>query len=282
LLRHGSVERITLVLNAFIDASEEQPGITVAAMGSWVANEAHWQKFEDRWKLFLARNEIKGRFHASEFLARQGQFNWSEEKHNLVKNEIAQIFNEIGMCGFGVAVNCKAYQEWRLQQKVHIHDDPYYFCLQRMMDPLILWIYEVPKDEGIAIYIDRDNARQKLGESVARWYKDRLRQQGPPGYSKVNPDRDISTHYVSSFTYVGLQAADIAANGAFRHLKHLMKTGERFYIPPIIDGFKRGFGPVQFDIAVFNEPEHFDLWLHGPEVETPPIPSSPSSPEQSS
>src|SRR5262249_61272785 len=57
----------------------------------------------------------------------------------------------------GVAVDCKAYHEWRLRQKVCIPPDPYYWCLQRMIQPLILSIYEVPKDEGFAIYVDRDN-----------------------------------------------------------------------------------------------------------------------------
>jgi hypothetical protein len=72
------------VLEAYLDASEEQLGAPVAAMDSWVANQAHWQKFENLWKLFLSMNEIKGRFRTSEFLARQGQFNWSDEKHNRV------------------------------------------------------------------------------------------------------------------------------------------------------------------------------------------------------
>jgi hypothetical protein len=66
------------VLNAFIDASEEQPGVSVAAMGSFVAKESHWKKFEDRWRAFLEKNGIKGRFHTSEFLSRQGQFRWDD------------------------------------------------------------------------------------------------------------------------------------------------------------------------------------------------------------
>ena len=141
---------------------------------------------------------------------------------------------------------------------------PDYFCLQRMMEPLTLWIFEVPKDEGVAIYIDRDNARQKLGESVGQWYEDQLRK-GPPERSKVNPDRNISIHYVSSYDYAGIQAADIAANGAFKYLAYRLKTGTK-KVPPIIDGFRMGLGPVQFDVADFNEPDHFDLWLHGLKV----------------
>src|SRR5437764_9627399 len=157
-------------------------------MGTWAANEAHWKKFESLWKPFLARNEIKGRFHCSEFLARRGQFNWDDDKHNRVKREIGDIFNTIGMAGFGVAVDCRAFHEWRLEQKVYIHPDPYYFCLQRLLEPTILWVYEVPKDEGIAIYIDRDNARQKIGKSVAEWYEARLRRDQQQ-HSQVSVDR---------------------------------------------------------------------------------------------
>src|SRR5690242_14681635 len=195
-------------------------------MGSWVANQAHWQKFEKLWKSFLTRNDIKGRFRTSEFLARQGQFNWSDKKHNRVKQEIADIFNGIGMNGFGVAIDCNAFREWRLKQKVFVHPDPYYICLQRHLWSLILNIFEVPKDEGVAIYIDRDNARQKIGESVAQWYEDQL-----------SITRNISTHYVSSFDYVGIQAADIAANSAFKYLVHFLKTGD-WKRPSIMNGFK--------------------------------------------
>jgi hypothetical protein len=279
----GSVERITVVLEAYLDASEEQPRIPVAAMGGWVANQAHWQRFENLWKPFLARNEIKGRFRTSEFLARQGQFNWSDEKHNRVKQDIADIFNEIGMVGFGVAIDCNSFKEWRLKQNVFVHPDPYYICLQRHLWSLILNIHEVPKDEGVAIYIDRDNARQKIGESVAQWYEEQLRLAPQAGRS-VSVTRDISTHYVSSFDYVGLQAADIAANSAFKYLSHFLKTGD-WKRPSIMDGFKMvgGFrwGPVQFDVQVYRRPSQFDEWLLGIPWK-PSDPSSASSKDQSS
>jgi hypothetical protein len=263
------------VLEAYLDASEEQPDAPVAAMGSWVANQAHWQKFEKLWKSFLTRNDIKGRFRTSEFLARQGQFNWSDEKHNRVKQEIADIFNGIGMNGFGVAIDCNAFREWRLKQKVFVHPDPYYICLQRHLWSLILNIFEVPKDEGVAIYIDRDNARQKIGESVAQWYEDQL-----------SITRNISTHYVSSFDYVGIQAADIAANSAFKYLAHFLKTGD-WKRPSIMNGFKMvgGFrwGPVHFDVQTYTRSSQFDEWLLGiPWKPTPPDPSSASSSEKSS
>jgi len=225
------------VLNAFVNASEGQQDNAIVAMGSFVANEAHWKKFENRWKAFLAGNGVKWRFNASEFLAHQDQFNWDREKHYRVTKEIAQIFNEVGMCGFGVAVDCNAYHEWRLRQKVCIPPDPYYWCLQRMIQPLILSIYEVPKDEGFAIYVDRDNARPKL--SVEQWYSDQV-----PAGSEARLARKVSIHHVSSSEYVGLQAADIASNGAYRYLSHFIKTGE-WKVPPIIDGFKMFFGPVQ-------------------------------------
>jgi hypothetical protein len=230
-------EHWRLVLNAFVNASEGQQDNTIVAMGSFVANEAHWKKFENRWKAFLTGNGIKWRFNASEFLAHRDQFNWHHEKHDRVTKEIAQIFNEVGMCGFGVAVDCKAYHEWRLKQKVTIPHDPYYWCLQRMMRPLILSIYEVPKDEGVAIYVDRDNARPNL--SVEQWYSDQVRAG-----SEARIARKVSIHHVSSSEYVGLQAADIASNGAYRYLSHFVKTGE-WKVPPIISGFKMFFGPVQ-------------------------------------
>jgi hypothetical protein len=244
-----------LVLEAYLDASEEQPDIPIATIGSWVANQAHWKRFENLWGPFLARNEIKGRFRTSEFLARRGQFNWSDEKHGRVKKEIAEIFNTIGMVGFGVAIECGAFKEWRLKQRIFVHPDPYYFCLQRHLWSLILNIREVPKDEGIAIYIDRDNARQKIGESIGRWYEDALRNSHQE--NGVNVERDIGIHYVSSFDYVGLQAADIAANGAFKYLSNFLKTKE-WKTPPIIDGFKLFMGPVQFDVECYFKAEHFE------------------------
>jgi hypothetical protein len=86
-----SEEHWRLVLNAFVNASEGQQDNTIVAMGSFVANEAHWKKFENRWKAFLTGNGIKWRFNASEFLAHRDQFNWHHEKHDRVTKEIAQI-----------------------------------------------------------------------------------------------------------------------------------------------------------------------------------------------
>ena len=113
-----------------------------------------------------------------------------------------------------------------------------------MILPLIWSIYETPKDEGVAICVDRDNARQKLGESVGQWYSDQLKRGVPEG-SEVRIKRKVSVNHVSSYEYVGLQAADIASNGAYRYLSHFIKTSE-WKVPSIIDGFKLFLGPIQF------------------------------------
>jgi hypothetical protein len=245
------------VLEGYIDASEEQPGIPVASVAAFVATEAHWEKFKRLWKLFLQRNEIKGRFQASTFWARREQFNWDDDKHNRVKNEVCQIFNECGMIGYAASINCNAFEEWRLKQAIYHHHDPYYFCLQRILRPLIFGLKETAKDEGIAIYIDRDNARQKIGESVAEWAENRLRCMKN---TRVDPQREISTHYVSSFDYVPLQAADILANSAYKNLASYLKT-KSWTTAPFMDCLDKS--RVFIGMEPFADVEMIEILLKG-------------------
>jgi len=94
------------------------------------------------------------------------------------------------------------------------------------MRTLIRGITEYPEDEGVAIYCDQDKGREALGLEIAKWHQAQLKILHKPG-ARARPDREVSTHYVSSFAYAPLQAADILANDTFRYMKKFLRTGKQ-------------------------------------------------------
>jgi len=247
------------VLAAYVDASEEQPSIPVAAVAGFVANTSTWEKFEDLWKEFLREYEIKGRFHAANYWAREGQFrNWGDAKHLAAKGTICRIFNECGLLGVGCAVSCKAFDEWRLNQRTFVSSDPYYFCLDRVLRPLIIGVSEHPRDEGIAIYVDHDRGRERVGKEVAKWHESRLRRL--PKIGSINPEREVSTNYVSSFECLPIQAADILSNSAYKFLAHYLKTGEQIE-PPFTDGLDKQ--RCLLALKFLHDPELIEIDMRG-------------------
>ena len=227
----GWREGVTLMLKAYIDASHKQPDIPVAAVAGFVATTKQWEKFEDLWNAFLHKVEIKGRFHAAEFWAKQGEFkSWPEWKFKYSLSEIPRIFNKSNLFGVACAIATDAFDEWRINNRNFYIDDPYYFCLSHILRPLIIGVSEHPIDEGVAIFIDRDDQRQKLGEQVATWLENRLRRA--PKVGSINSTRNISTHHVSSYKYKPLQAADVLSNSVFQHCASILKTYGPLPMPP--------------------------------------------------
>lgn len=212
------------MLAAYVDASDENPDIRVAAVAGVLATTDRWVAFETRWNAFLKEHGLV-RFRATEYWARKGQFErWEEARFSLARAQAREIIGQSGLMAVACAVSSVALEEWRTAQRQFYPADPYYFCLDRVLRQLIIGVYEQPKDEGIGIYVDRDKGRERLAKEVAEWHEDRLRQL--PRIGSINPQREISvTHGVSSFDYKPLQLADIVANGAYQTCAKFLKSG---------------------------------------------------------
>jgi hypothetical protein len=113
----GYREGLTIVLSAYVDASDENPSIPVAAVAGFVARTNEWVKFENLWKPFLQEFDLQKRFHASNFWAREGEFKrWSNAKFLLAKGHVCSIINECNLLGVGSAIDTRIFDDWRLDQ----------------------------------------------------------------------------------------------------------------------------------------------------------------------
>ena len=236
----GYREGLTLVLAAYVDASDENPDIPVASVAGVLGTTERWLEFEPKWKAFLDEHGL-ARFHATQYWARTGQYKrWEDDRFPLARKQIRDILAQNRLMAVAFAVSTKAFDEWRGAQRQFYPADPYYFCLDRVLRQLIIGVHEVPKDEGITIYVDRDKGRERLAKEVAEWHEDRLRRLPPIG--AVNPYREIRVMYGgSSFDYKPLQLADIISNGAYRTCAKVLKDGpsqmwlnESFVASPVI------------------------------------------------
>ena len=236
----GYCEGLTIVLAAYVDASDENPDIPVAAVAGVLGTTERWIEFETKWKAFLDVHGL-ARFHATQYWSRTGQYErWEDARFPLARKQIREILAQNRLMAVAFAVSTKAFEEWRTAQRQFYPADPYYLCLDRVLRQLIIGVHEVPKDEGITIYVDRDKGRERLAKEVAEWHEDRLRQL--PQIGAINPQREIGVMYGrSSFDYKPLQLADIIANGAYRTCAKVLKDGpsqmwlnESFVASPVI------------------------------------------------
>jgi hypothetical protein len=215
-----SKERIVIVLRAYLDGSGTDPQQKVVAVAGWAASEREWDWWEREWLALLAELNIK-RWHHTDFLRKKGEYaDWNDAKNLLAHGEVCRIMNEIRPFGIGAAVWRVDYEELWKTGKWNMPRDPYAFCLDHCLEALIHRFHEVPRDEGIAIYVDQDDPEHiDLGRRVAAWHEAYLRSNR----EARNPDRAASTIYGSNLQYIPLQAADILANETYRYMHD--KTG---------------------------------------------------------
>jgi hypothetical protein len=222
-LAHPSwaVERWIIVLEAYLDASGTRPEQGVVAIAGFAATEAQWRRFEDRWESFLASSDINlSRWHTTDLYGRRGEYErWDGTRDLIAVSEIGRILTEVQPFGAGAAVWRSDWEDLRVElPALNLEPDPLGFCLDYCLSALIHRLHEVPRDEGIAIYVDRDE-NENLAREITDWHVAYYRANG----EMDDPDRNINLMFGSNRQYLPLQAADILANEAFRHMHG--KTG---------------------------------------------------------
>jgi hypothetical protein len=115
--------KYTIVLAAYLDASDPEPGVPVAVVAGFLASTEEWARFESLWKPFLKEFGI-ARFHATKYFARREQFqNWGDAKHLAAQGEVCRILNEIRPIGVGTALDTRAFDEWRARSDTFFPPD---------------------------------------------------------------------------------------------------------------------------------------------------------------
>lgn len=248
----------TVVLGAYIDASGEDRGHPVAAVCGFVSKVETWVLFEARWKGLIATYEVQDRrIKAAEFWSKSGQYaSWPDTMHAALAGEIMSVFRDFRFLGICKALNLKAFDEWRNSIGHFVEPDPYLFGLGMCMRAFIGGISEVGNDEGVAVYIDNDEQRHKLGDAMAAWSAERNRRAPRP---HMNRERTVSFTYGSSRDYVPLQAADFLANGVFKYARDHGKKDRQINFIDSLQGIDAGLF-----VDYLSTPKHFAIeWQNG-------------------
>lgn len=92
--------------------------------------------------------------------------------------------------------------------------DPYLWFIDHCFAVLIHRLREVPKDEGIAIFVDKDKHEyETLGQRIAKWHE------------LYAGERRFGVTYGYSIDYKPLQAADILVNEIARYRRSGVPLG---------------------------------------------------------
>jgi hypothetical protein len=230
----------------------------MVVVAGFLADDAIWAGFVDRWDAFLSQHDLKV-FHACEFWARKSRpYNsWSDDKHKCVEDDVSSILAHVPLFGFAIAVHVPSFSEWRIEQDHHVREDPYYFCLDKCLRFLIADVKKsYGEDDGIAVYIDQDQSRERFGLELASRHEARVRR-GLSYY--VGYNRQVSVQYVPKFRYRPLQAADILANELFR-TSNLILSGRNQTTPWLV-AMERANVPIR--VELFNNRELLDIDARG-------------------
>jgi hypothetical protein len=241
-----------VVLKAFLDASDPWGSARVAVVAGFVAPCARWELFDSKWGEMLADLKLS-RWHTTDYRRRTKEYaKWPDDKFTYAKYKVLDILNSCFVIGVGCAVDVDVFEDWRVTAGHFVVPDPHYFYLDNVMSKLIRGFSE-PIDEGITIYCDQDEPeRENLGRAIAKWHTDRLRRlkyDHPVGPKR---NREVDTHYGSSRTFKGIQAADVLANDTYKCMADFLRT-KKLEKPEFISGMKAETCPVSVDLLYDKE-----------------------------
>jgi hypothetical protein len=212
------------VVRAYLDASgkREDPVVVVAGFLGWPAS---FDWFEQEWRSFLTEYALD-HFHATDFWARKSRpyRDWTEATWLKARGDICKILSDRRGPSMGVVVaaDVTVFQEWRGSLKDYYPSDPYYFCLDRVLNTLF---YSTgPNDTGITIYCDQEKEHERLGADIAKWHEARLAQNPSLATNPLSGPRPVSFCYGPNRELVPLQLADILANDIFRSARDSIRS----------------------------------------------------------
>jgi hypothetical protein len=201
------------VLKAYLDASGTDPSQKIVAVSGFATNEQRWTQFEKEWSDFLREVGLT-RWHNTDFYTKRGEYAlWGEHdaRRLFAPRRISEIINAARPFGIGASVRYADWDPLRAAGKVPTDESALGFCLDHCLAALIHRLHEMP-DEGIAIYVDRDE-NENLAREITDWHIEYYQRNE----ENANPYRDINLRFGSDRQFIPLQAADILANETFRY-----------------------------------------------------------------
>lgn len=116
------LERLFLILTAYMDESGTHDGSPVMTMGAALGNVAQWRKFQTRFDRLKRDHKFKV-FHAKEVSKRQGEFaGWTEMQSALLFRDLEKLIHESLMFVNAFALTPEVYATYKteLHKKVRV------------------------------------------------------------------------------------------------------------------------------------------------------------------
>lgn len=160
------------------------------------------------------------RWHNTDFHNRWNEYqHWNATKDLIAIGQIRDVFGPMECIGVGAGVR-KA--DWEaLKFEIGLTGEPIRFCLDFCIRTLIHRLHQRPQDEGIAIYIDKDE-NENLAKEITDWHVDYHRHND----EAADPQRPVSLNFGYDRQYIPIQVADILANETYRYMHFVLPPAE--------------------------------------------------------
>jgi len=227
-----SRERVIIVLKAYLDASGTDPRQRVVAVAGFAASEDKWTAFEAKWRPLITEELELRRWHNTDFHSRQGDYRrWrqNDPRWEYAPRQICSIIKEVKPFAVGAGLLREDWQALQDEGDIAVDESPIRFCLDHCLESLIHRLHEIPKDDGIAIFVDRDE-NENIAREVTDWHIDYYRNND----EMDDPLREINLSFGSDRQFIPIQTADILANETYRYM-HL-ENGFPFLGAETVDG----------------------------------------------
>jgi hypothetical protein len=204
-------------------------------MAGYLGNAQQWDAFESDWKAFLSKHpsvEEIGGTHAKDVLRRRGHY------HKLPDADYAgfvdEMVNTVVTAGFKailVTLTNDDFIEFRKWEKAQGRRDKlesaYALCFRMCMCKLAGHVRDFHPSECVSFVVESGHKNAGDAERLFRITKN------APRSSKRFPQLGTFTE-ASKFDYGGLQAADLIAYCAYRHVQGVLgKNDSRFVSDPV-------------------------------------------------
>lgn len=200
------------MLTGFFDESGHSSATEFFALAAFVAEDADWATFGDRWRQALAQSGASY-LHMREFAHRVGAFKgWTEEQRRGLLAGCVDAINSIPAIAVGAATSVADFMALSPQEQTTLQD-PFFCCFQ-----------EVVRGAAISACFEPPGIRVRMIFSQQDEFSAMARQLWDVMASAIDvKERMESLAFQDMRGVPALQAADLLAY-EFRHYYHLRKT----------------------------------------------------------
>ncbi len=209
------------MLVAYLDESSDEKKARAFAIGGFVAHDSEWERLELLW--IDATHGLKA-FHASDCETGHGEFSeekgWDHAKRAGLFKKLVSLINQHNLYGFASALLVEDFRA--VYPEAHT-SHLYHLCFQHCILGIAKWA--AAADEPVAFFFDQNREVSRQAQDVYNGYLNDLDFKERKYLESLT--------FASKEKFICLQAADLLAREAFKHVDNRYHYSHRKTRKPI-------------------------------------------------